>query len=75
MWLVNCSYALKEFYNSKTFAKLSDETIGLYIESSATDFKCIRVHAFSYFSGRQKGQTIGRNRREITDGCRKHYKI
>ena len=27
--------ALKEFYNSETFAKLSDESTGLYIESSA----------------------------------------
>ena len=25
--------ALKEFYNSETFAKLSDESTGLYIES------------------------------------------
>ena len=29
------STALKEFYNSKTFSKLSDEATGLYIESSA----------------------------------------
>lgn len=29
------STALKEFYNSETFSKLSDEATGLYIESSA----------------------------------------
>lgn len=29
------STALKEFYNSETFSKLSDEVTGLYIESSA----------------------------------------
>lgn len=27
--------ALKEFYNSETYEKLSDEATGLYIESSA----------------------------------------
>ena len=31
----NLTTALKEFYNSETFAKLSDETTGLYIESTA----------------------------------------
>ena len=34
--------ALKEFYNSKTFAKLSDESPGLYIESSAYVYEMLK---------------------------------
>ena len=34
--------ALKEFYNSETFAKLSDETTGLYIESSAYVYEILK---------------------------------
>lgn len=36
------STALKEFYNSETFAKLSDETTGLYIESSAYVYEILK---------------------------------
>lgn len=36
------STALKEFYNSETFAKLSDETTGLYIESSAYIYEMLK---------------------------------
>ena len=34
--------ALKEFYNSETFAKLSDESTGLYIESSAYVYEMLK---------------------------------
>ena len=34
--------ALKEFYNSETFAKLSDEATGLYIESSAYVYEILK---------------------------------
>lgn len=34
--------ALKEFYNSETFAKLSDETTGLYIESSSYVYEMLK---------------------------------
>lgn len=36
------STALKEFYNSETFAKLSDEATGLYIESSAYVYEILK---------------------------------
>ena len=36
------STALKEFYNSETFAKLSDESTGLYIESSAYVYEILK---------------------------------
>ena len=36
------STALKEFYNSETFAKLSDEGTGLYIESSAYVYEILK---------------------------------
>lgn len=36
------STAIKEFYNSETFAKLSDETTGLYIESSAYVYNMLK---------------------------------
>lgn len=36
------STALKEFYNSETFAKLSDETTGLYIESSSYVYEMLK---------------------------------
>ena len=36
------STALKEFYNSETFAKLSDESTGLYIESSAYVYEMLK---------------------------------
>lgn len=38
----NLSTALKEFYNSETFAKLSDEATGLYIESSAYVYEILK---------------------------------
>ena len=34
--------ALKECYNSETFAKLSDEATGLYIESSAYVYEILK---------------------------------
>ena len=34
--------ALKEFYNSETYAKLSDEATGLYIESSAYVYEILK---------------------------------
>lgn len=34
--------AIKEFYNSETFAKLSDEATGLYIESSAYVYEILK---------------------------------
>lgn len=34
--------AVKEFYNSETFAKLSDETTGLYVESSAYVYEILK---------------------------------
>lgn len=34
--------ALKEFYNSETFAKLSDESTGLYIESSSYVYEMLK---------------------------------
>lgn len=34
--------ALKEFYNSETFEKLSDEQTGLYIESSAYVYEILK---------------------------------
>jgi hypothetical protein len=34
--------SLKEFYNSETFAKLSDESTGLYIESSAYVYEMLK---------------------------------
>ena len=34
--------ALKELYNSETFVKLSDETTGLYIESSAYVYEMLK---------------------------------
>ena len=34
--------ALKEVYNSETFAKLSDEATGLYIESSAYVYEILK---------------------------------
>lgn len=36
------STAIKELYNSETFAKLSDETTGLYIESSAYVYNMLK---------------------------------
>lgn len=36
------STALKEFYNSETYAKLSDEATGLYIESSAYVYEFLK---------------------------------
>ena len=36
------STALKELYNSETFAKLSDESTGLYIESSAYVYEMLK---------------------------------
>lgn len=36
------STALKEFYNSETFVKLSDEATGLYIESSAYVYEMLK---------------------------------
>lgn len=36
------SAALKEFYNSETYAKLSDEATGLYIESSAYVYEILK---------------------------------
>ena len=36
------STALREFYNSETFTKLSDETTGLYIESSAFVYEILK---------------------------------
>lgn len=36
------STALKEFYNSETFAKLSNEETGLYIESSAYVYEILK---------------------------------
>lgn len=38
----NLSTALKEFYNTETFAKLSDEATGLYIESSAYVYEILK---------------------------------
>lgn len=42
----DCGYdlptALKEFYNSETFTKLSDEATGLYIESSAYVYEILK---------------------------------
>lgn len=35
--------ALKEFYNSETFAKLSDEATGLYFESSSYVYEILKV--------------------------------
>lgn len=35
--------ALKEFYNSETFAKLSDEATGLYIESSSYVYEILKM--------------------------------
>jgi hypothetical protein len=37
------STAIKEFYNSETFAKLSDEGTGLYIESSAYVYEILKM--------------------------------
>lgn len=34
---------LKEFYNSETFAKLSDEATGLYVESSSYVYEILKV--------------------------------
>lgn len=34
--------AIKEFYNSETFTKLSDEATGLYIESSAYVYEMLK---------------------------------
>ena len=39
--------ALKEFYNSETFAKLLDEATGLYIESSAYVYEILK-NEFKY---------------------------
>ena len=36
------STALKEFYNSETFAKLSDEATGIYMESSAYVYEILK---------------------------------
>ncbi|MBD9145789.1 MAG: hypothetical protein EGP81_09610 [Bacteroides clarus] len=36
------STAIKELYNSETFAKLSDESTGLYIESSAYVYEILK---------------------------------
>lgn len=36
------SAALKEFYNSETYTKLSDEATGLYIESSAYVYEILK---------------------------------
>lgn len=36
------STAIKEFYNSETFAKLADESTGLYIESSAYVYEILK---------------------------------
>lgn len=35
--------ALKEFYNSETFTKLSDEATGLYVESSSYVYEILKV--------------------------------
>lgn len=35
--------ALKEFYNSETFAKLSDEATGLYVESSSYVYEILKM--------------------------------
>lgn len=35
--------ALKEFYNSETFAKLSDEATGLYVESSSYVYEIFKM--------------------------------
>lgn len=37
------STAIKEFYNSETFAKLSDEGTELYIESSAYVYEILKM--------------------------------
>lgn len=37
------STAIKEFYNSETFTKLSDEGTGLYIESSAYVYEILKM--------------------------------
>ena len=37
------STALKEFYNSETFAKLSDEATGLYVESSSYVYEILKM--------------------------------
>lgn len=34
--------AIKEFYNSETFTKLSDEATGLYVESSAYVYEILK---------------------------------
>lgn len=36
------STALKEFYNSETYGKLSDEATGLYIESSPYVYELLK---------------------------------
>lgn len=36
------STAIKEFYNSETFTKLSDEATGLYIESSSYVYEILK---------------------------------
>ena len=38
----NLPTALKELYNSETFAKLSEEATGLYIESSAYVYEILK---------------------------------
>ena len=35
--------AVKEFYNSETFAKLSDEATGLYVESSSYVCEILKI--------------------------------
>ena len=35
--------AVKEFYNSETFAKLSDEATGLYVESSSYVYEILKM--------------------------------
>lgn len=47
--------ALKKFYNSETFAKLSDEVTGLYIESSAYVYEILKVNLST--EGFSKGKT------------------
>lgn len=40
---MNLPLALSLFYNSKTFEKLSDESTGLYIESSAYVYEIFKM--------------------------------
>ena len=46
-WDYDLTTAIKEFYNSKTFSKLSDEATGLYIESLAYVYEILKIE-FKY---------------------------